>query len=312
MLNPTSLVYARINAWSEQQKLYKENGDQGLVTALSMMADITKADTTVDDVKATAAATKSTFYNKFKNGDVIYDKSNAPEGTPESNILDEATFYTEVATHLNPGLEYVEIGNPGSGYLKKKAGQILKVSIGMNAWIQAPLWKVREDGTLLVATPALCSGADIVSGLATVIVGGIVYTIPVMDPVEKSNLQIKEAWVQTIGNCTGSIEVTGSNIALMLTHQGQAAGVIFESNGEAIPTDTPIYIMNEGYVSLSTIETFAGHANSYVWYTIPYKNTPVTAEQNGNVVERIKRIVIPGYGVFDLKITAILHTPEVA
>lgn len=299
-LKPTSLVNSRIISWSEQKKAYDNDAKDALYTMMSVVSSLTKEEVTAETVKTTSETMKTTYYNKFQNKDVIYDASIAPEGTDEQYILNDDAFYITVASKL-PNVEYLEISGT-----KIEAGEISKISIGMNAFIHAPLWKV-DEGKLKVAIPFLCAAADPITGLAEVIAGGIRYVVPVMEPVESEKaLVMSSYWVGKIENYTAEINVDGNTIYLRLGHHGQPAGIVLKS-GETEITDESIlvYLIDDtNRVSIVTPETLLGNKATYAFYSFPYENRAVQPEENGDHRVRTVTLVIPGYGKFEVTIDA--------
>ena len=307
MLNPTSRVYSEINMRTEQKKTFERNEEDALHTALNVIANLSKADTTVETVKSVGLSLKDTYYNKFKKDDIIYDASIAPEGTDPAMILNDDALYVNVAKGLPADMTYVEIAG-----VRKNAANIIKVSIGMSAYIHAPMWKIDDEGVLKVAIPYICAGVDPVKGTTTVTAGGINYEVPVAEPLEKGALEITKAVIQTKTGCAGSIAVRGSEVDVVLGHKGQMAGVVFRANGaEILDTSLPIYVITgTGSVSITYPETCDSEMVTYAFYTFPYANHPVTEEENGQTRDLEKTIAIPGYGSINLTIHGtLLYTP---
>lgn len=299
-LKPTSLVNARIKCWAEQKKKVAANAEDALFTMIAAVANLTKEEVTAETVTTTSETMKTTYYNQYSNKDVIYDSSIAPEGTEERYILDDDAFYISVANSL-PEVEYVEIGG-----VNRKAGVISKISVGMNAFVHAPLWKI-VDGVLKVAIPFLCAAADPTTGIADVTAGGITYEVPVMDPIEESKaLSISKAWVGKIENYTAEYVLEGNTIYTRLGHHGQPAGILLSCNGtELTDTSMLIYILDSNdNVSIVTPQTVLGNQATYVFYSFPYENRAVEPEEDGDHRVVTKNLVIPGYGKFSLTIDA--------
>lgn len=299
-LKPTSLVNARIRCWAEQKKALANNAEDALYTMMAVVANMTKKEVTPEAVTTLSETVNTTFYNQFSNKDIIYDASIAPEGTEEGFILDDTKFYIDVAENL-PEVDYVKIGDA-----EKKAGKITKVSIGMNAWIYAPMWKV-VDGVLKVALPFLCGAADPTTGIAEVTAGGITYEVPVMEPIEAgAALTITDMWCGEIDGHTAEISRDGNTIYTRLGHHGQPAGIVLSSKGTPIvDTSIMIYILDSNdNVSIVKPQTVMGHESTYVFYSFPYENRAVAPEEDGDNRVVTKNLVIPGYGSFSVTIDA--------
>ena len=299
-LKPTSLVNARIKCWAEQKKKLAKNGEDALFTMMAAVANMTKEEVTAETVKTTADTMKTTYYNQYKNKDVIYDSTIAPEGTEEQYILKDETFYITVANNL-PDVEYVEIGG-----VNRKAGKIAKISVGMNAFIHAPLWKI-VDGALMVAIPFMCAAADPITGIAEVTAGGLTYEVPVMDPIEDGKgLVISNMWCGKIDNYTAEITREGNTIYTRLGHHGQPAGIVLKSGDTEILDESIMIFITDSNdnVSIVTPESLLGNKATYAFYSFPYENRAVTPEEDGDHRVVTKNLVIPGYGKFSVTIDA--------
>lgn len=308
MLKPTSLVHARINEFAAQKKEYKANAEDALITMMNVVASLSKEEVTPSTVETATQSMKETYYNKFKKGDMIYDKSIAPEGHPEEKILKDEAFYISIAKGLPVDLGYVSIGG-----VRRKVDETVKLSIGMSAFIKAPLWKVDETGVLKVAMPYLCAAADVATGMSTVVAGGIVYNVPAFTPVEGAKpMVISKAVIEEKAGCAGAVEVDGDKVYATIGHCGQMAGLVLSSNGAAI-TDTEllVYVLKEdGTASITTPEMCNGESVSYAWYSFPYSNRPVSEEEDGAFSTVSKRLVVPGYGNLDVTFQARkVYTP---
>lgn len=302
MLKPTSLVHVRINEFAAQKREYASNAEDALITMMNVVASLSKEEVTPSTVETASQSMKDTYYNKFKKDDMIYDKSIAPEGHPEDKILKDEAFYISVAKGIPADLSYVSIGG-----VRRKADETVKLSIGMSAFIKAPLWKVDETGVLKVAIPYLCAAADVETGMSTVVAGGIVYNVPAFTPVEGAKpMVISKAVIENKEGCAGAVTVDGNKVDAAIGHCGQMAGLVLSSNGKAI-TDTAllVYVLkNDGTASITTPEMCNGENVTYAWYSFPYSNRPVSEEEDGIVSNTVKRLVVPGYGSLEVSIHA--------
>lgn len=301
MLNPSSLTYARINAVAEQKKNFAANAEDALLTMMTVVSNLSKEEQTPETVKTVADSMQETYYNKFKNKDVIYDASIAPEGTEEQYIVKDDSMFITVANGLPEDLTYVDIAG-----VRRKLGEVCKISVGMNAFVHTPMWKI-VDGVLKIATPWMYAGADPETGIVSVVAGGITYPVQVMEPVDASKrLKIVSADVGKKEGCVGEISFEGDTIDIVLGHHGQAGGVVLAAGDtQIVDTAQQIFIIQEtGNASIVTPEKLNGKVVSYMFYPFPYENRPVEEEESGAHRTNTRHLVIPGYGAITLTINA--------
>lgn len=302
MLKPTSLTNVRINAAAEQKKEFAANAEDAMITMMTVVSNLSKEEQTPETVKAIADSMQETYYNKFNNKDNIYDASIAPEGTDEQYILKDESMFIDVAKGLPENLSYVDIAG-----VRRKAAQICKISIGKNAFVHTPMWKI-VDGTLKVAAPWLYAGADSDTGIVNVVAGGITYPVNVFKPAEDASKKLKVASVsvEKKEGCVGEVSFNGTKIDAKLGHHGQAIMIVLNAGDTAI-TDTAQQIFSlysNGNVSITTPERFGGVDATYVVYLFPYENRPVSEEESGEHKTVVHRLVIPGYGAITLECNA--------
>lgn len=305
MLKPTSLTNVRINAAAEQKKEFAANAEDAMFTMMTVVSNLSKEEQTPETVKAIADSMQETYYNKFSNKDIIYDTSIAPEGTDEQYILKDESMFIDVAKGLPENLTYVDIAG-----VRRKLGEVCKISVGMNAFVHTPMWKI-VDGVLKVATPWMYAGADPETGIINVVAGGITYPVQVMEPVDVSKrLKIVSADVGTKEGCVGKISFEGDSIDLVLGHHGQAGGVILAAGDtQIVDTAQQIFIIQEtGNASIVTPENLNGNVVTYMFYPFPYENRPVEESESGAHRTNTRHLVIPGYGA----ITLTIHATQIA
>lgn len=302
MLKPTSLTNVRINAAVEQRKQFDANAEDAMFTMMTVVSNLSKEEQTPESVKAIADSMQETYYNKFSNKDIIYDASIAPEGTDDQYILKDESMFIDVAKGLPENLTYVDIAG-----VRRKATQVCKISVGMNAFVHTPMWKI-VDGVLKVATPWMYAGADPDTGIVDVVAGGITYPVNVFKPAEDPSKKLKVASVsvEKKEGCVGEVSFNGTKINARLGHHGQAIMIVLNAGDTAI-TDTSQQIFtlhDNGNVSIVTPERFAGVDATYVVYLFPYENRPVKEEESGDQRNSVLRLVIPGYGAITLECNA--------
>ena len=302
MLKPSSLTNVRINVGNEQAKTAKKNAEDAIFTAAQIVANLSKADVTTESVKTASTAMSDKYYNKFANKSV-YEKSLAPEGTDEANILDDASFYITIAKGIPADLSYVQIGD-----VRKEKKDTLKVSIGNNGFIIAPMWKVDEENNLMVATALICALADVKTGITEVTVGGITYSIPAIEVTgDPKPLKITNAVINKKEGSKSAVTFTADSATASLDRFDQAIGVVISAGEEAI-TDTSkmLFVYNEQNqtFAMTPPETWDGVACTYVRYMFPYVARKVDSAEAGQTRTVTTKIVIPGYGLAEFTLTA--------
>ena len=302
MLKPSSLTNVRINVGNEQAKTAKKNAEDAIFTAAQIVANLSKADVTTESVKTASTAMSDKYYNKFANKSV-YEKSLAPKGTDEANILDDASFYLTIAKGIPADLSYVQIGD-----VRKEKKDTLKVSIGNNGFIIAPMWKVDEENNLMVATALICALADVKTGITEVTVGGITYSIPAIEVTgEPKPLKITNAVINKKEGSKSAVTFTADSATASLDRFDQAIGVVI-SAGEEVITDTSkmLFVYNElnQTFAMTPPETWDGVACTYVRYMFPYAARKVDSAEAGQTRTTTTKIVIPGYGLAEFTLTA--------
>ena len=302
MLKPSSLTNVRINVGNEQAKTAKKNAEDAIFTAAQIVANLSKADVTTESVKTASTAMSDKYYNKFANKSV-YEKSLAPEGTDEANILDDASFYITIAKGIPADLSYVQIGD-----VRKEKKDKLKVSIGNNGFIIAPMWKVDEENNLMVATALICALADVKTGVTDVTVGGITYSITAIEVTgEPKPLKITTAVINKKEGSKSAVTFTADSATASLDRFDQAIGVTISAGDEAI-TDTSkmlfVYSEQNQTFAMTPPETWDGVGCTYVRYMFPYAARKVDSAEAGQTRTITTKIVIPGYGVAEFTLTA--------
>lgn len=309
MLKPSSLSNVRINVGNEQAKTAEFNTEDAVFTMSKIIANLSKADVTTDTVKTASTAMSDTYYNKFANK-TVYEKSIAPENTPEDQILKDESFYVTVAKGIPEDLTYVQIED-----VRKAKTDTLKVSIGNNGFIVAPMWKVDEDKNLLVAVALICALADIKTGITSVTVGGVTYEVPAIEATEDPKpLKITDAVINPVAGSVSSVTFTANSATAALDRFNQAIGVVISAGDEAITdTNLMLFVYNElnQTFSMTPPETWGGKACTYVRYMFPYANRKVDSAEAGQIRKTATKIVIPGYGVVEFTLTATsIYTEE--
>lgn len=309
MLKPSSLVNVRINVAGQQNLDYKRNAEDAAYTAAAIVANLSKEDVTAESVKQAGEAMSTKYYNNFANK-TVYEKSVAPKDTPEDQILEDASFYTAIAKGFPAEISYVQIGE-----FKKAATDTVKVSVGNNGFIVAPMWKISEDNKLMVATCFLMALADEKTGRVDVSAGGITYSVPAMDPIEDAKvLKITDAVINPIAGSNSTVSFDAASASAVLDRFDQAIGVVVSAGDEALTdTSTTLFVYNEAShsVAITPPETWGGKACTYVRYMYKYANRKVDANEAGNEKHDTMSIIIPGKGKVRFTLHAVtMYTAE--
>lgn len=309
MLKPSSLVNVRINVAGQQNLDYKRNAEDAAYTAAAIVANLSKEEVTADTVKTAGEAMSTKYYNKVANKNV-YEASIAPEGTPEDQILEDASFYTAIAKGFPKDISYVQIGE-----FKKAALETVKVSIGMNGFIVAPMWKISEDGKLMVATCFLMALADEKTGRVDVTAGGITYSVPAFEPNDAAKpLKITDAVVNAVAGSNATVTFTPDSVSAVMDRFDQAIGVVISAGEEAFTdTATTLFVYNEGThsVAITPPEAWSGKDCTYVRYMFKYAARKVEAGEAGQEKHDTVSIIIPGKGKVRFSLHAVtMYTAE--
>ena len=302
MLKPSSLTNVRINVGNEQAKSVEKNTEDAVFTMSQIVANLSKEDVTTETVKAAAQTTSDTYYNKFNNKN-IYERSIAPEGTPEDQILKDESFYLKVAKGIPADLPYVQIGD-----VKKSNTDTLKVSVGNNGFVTAPMWKVDDDKNLQIGTVLICTFADPTTGNTDVTAGGVTYSIPAIEKVDNPKpLKITKVAVNTHEGSKSTATFSGDTVTAALDRFDQSIGIQI-SAGEDPIVDTSLtlyrYDENNQTFGMTPPGTCAGETYTYTRYMFPWAARKVDSAEAGQTREAQIQLVIPGYGVAKFKIVA--------
>ena len=309
MLKPSSLVNVRINVAGQQDLDYKRNAEDAAYTAAAIVANLSKEEVTADTVKTAGDAMSTKYYNKVANKNV-YEETVAPEGTPEDQILEDTSFYTAIANGFPKDISYVQIGE-----FKKAALETVKVSIGMNGFIVAPMWKISEDGKLLVATCFLMALADEKTGYVDVTAGGITYSVQAIAPTEATKpLKITDAVINAGAGSNATVTFTADSVSAVIDRFDQAIGVVVSAGDEAFTdTATTLFVYNEGShtVAITPPEAWGGKDCTYVRYMYRYAARKVEADEAGQERHDTVSIIIPGKGKVRFSLHAVtMYTAE--
>ena len=309
MLKPSSLVNVRINVAGQQNLDYKRNAEDAAYTAAAIVANLSKEEVTADTVKTAGETMSTKYYNKVANKNV-YEKSVAPADTPEDQILDDASFYTAIAKGFPGEISYVQIGE-----FKKSAKETVKVSIGMNGFIIAPMWKISEDNKLMVATCFLMALADEKTGRVDVTAGGITYSVPAFEPIDAAKpLKITDAVVNAVAGSNATVTFTPDSVSAVMDRFDQAIGVVVSAGEEAFTdTATTLFVYSEGShtIGITPPEPWSGKDCTYVRYLFKYAARKVEAGEAGQEKHDTISIIIPGKGKVRFSLHAVtMYTAE--
>lgn len=283
------------------QSMEEANGEQVINTTSKIIASMVQEESSVETSTTAEKAFVDAYYNKYKNGDRLYGDDNHPEDADK--FIDDATYYMVVARHQPADLTSVVIGETeykemGSTDYKIPENRYKYLSIGMNAFVYANVWKVK-DGNLMVAIPWLYCGADASTGTCKVVAGGIEYDVTLYEPVaEGSGPYIKSVCMTKKGDHTAEADVSGSKVSVKYGNASQALCMII-NDGENDVVDTTVPHFNcyaTNCISITCPETVSGTVYTHMQYLIKYEVAPITEERSLDVN---CRLVFPGKG--DLK-----------
>lgn len=292
-----------MQAFNNVAKMSNQEIEQGVAGSdslvSSIVANMCQEEQTSENVQAVVTSLRETYYNKFKNGNRIQEAESVAEDY--EFILDEDAFYVVVANgQPEDKIDRVSIGN----LIFTKDDRKKFLSIGMNAFIYANVWKVNAEKKLLVAVPWLFAMADEKTGNCTVNANGIVYNVPVMEPVvEGAGLSISKYQVTQKEGFTGTITKDNNTFRVKAGHYTQALCLTLSSNGTELLDQTLTMFTIDQNMNMAMVspETLAGIKSTYAFYFFPWKNEPVTTPISR---EYDKTLVIPGYGVVSFKVEA--------
>lgn len=305
MSKPKTLLGGMVEAIKSSNVMNEENLVQASMTAAQIVAKSVAAETSAETTSTLQDTFVTTFYNKYKNGNKLYSKDVAPEGTEEQWIVDDATVYMDIATDQPDSITEVIIG--GHSYKKMDTndwkvadGRYKNISIGMNAFLYLNVWKI-VDGTLKVAIPYLYSGTDFATGVCKVIAGGLTYDVNMVEPVE-ATMALKTAVMSAKEGFSNECVVKGDTIECTFGHAAQSLLMTFVSGSTELTDDSLVfYRLDDTNYTMAIVkpENVSGTKYSYVKYLVPYANAPVATAQE---VDTTIIIIAPAYGHIELNV----------
>jgi len=257
-------------------ELFLYESDESLVSATKSFK-VNSGTDLKDAVKEQANLIKTNYYEKYNSQTI--------------NDVNEEYYYVNLGTYTgveNPDSLSIE----GNEYSSSKIGSL---SIGMNSFIEVPVWKIK-DGNVLVALPWLAADS-LPNGATTIKVGGQEISVYTYGSDAGKTLELSGGDVLfPKDGYTYEIEVN-ERIEFVSGHGHQALGVyINDDEGNNIEDPTQIIFRKASNGNMGI--TFPEDGYTYTLY--PYwLNGPYFEEKTYNLDYKL---AIPGKGVLDLEI----------
>lgn len=307
-MNGKTLLSAMNQAIIQAKEMDADNLVKATQTASQIVAKTVEAETSAEATTTLQNTFISTFYNKYKNGDKLYSKDVAPEGTEEGMIVDDANVYVTVATKQPASIDEVIVA--GHAYKKMDTNdwkdpdsRYKNISIGMNAFLYLNVWKIDEEGNLMVAVPYIFAGTDYTTGVCKVMAGGLTYDVNVCEPLTEENvIALKSAEVTAKSGYPNECKVVGDKIEYTIGYASQALLLTFTAGGTDLTGDDVVFYRLDTTnftVAINKPSTTGGKKVSYVRYSIPYADAPVSEARDvtNNIV-----IVDPAHGIYECEV----------
>ena len=219
----------------------------------------------------------NTYYNKYSNGNLI------------TNVNDDVYYVTlgEYVGSENPS----ELKIGGNTYDTKNKS----LSIGNNAFVEAPVWKIKE-GKVLVALTWL--SADALPDKATKVeIGGQTFEVTVYSAsVEGSTVTISGAsGIYGPAGYASEATINGNTVDFRYTHGATALGIKLKVGGVEITEANKVIFRKatDGNMGLTTTES-----NGYT-YAVYFKYANEAIGEAKDYVKEYK-LAIPGEGVISV------------
>lgn len=241
---------------------------------------------------STSSAFKNTFYNKY-NSETI-------------DALDETQ---EDAYYVDLG-EYVGTEAPTSLTIESTnyTNEAVKVSIGKNAFVNVPLWKISEDNHVLVALPLLAVEALPV-GATTVTVGGqTMRVVAYTDDVSANKLAIVsvDGFGSVGADHLNEATFDGNIVTYRSSHNAQGLGInlgYVNNDGTTTKlnlTENDLIFRKDNSNGTIGVTTIDGEF-TYALYALGYKNEAFTEIK---AVTRDYKLAIAGVGSINVVVNA--------
>ena len=223
------------------------------------------------------------YYNKFSNKKI----------TASDVDFDSGIIYVNLG-NIDSTVDTITINNESVDSAE------VNLSIGNNAFLKAPLFKVEENvlyvSTVLLITFAVDEEIKVVAGDNTKYVKDSSIMPPTILPISNVYaLNTKEGY-------TNTVQATDNNTVITQTagYGTSAVGVTLQLNGEDILDPEVVYVYRAGsYIGISTPETMDSKDVTFAYYG-KYINSAYTTEETRkfNFV-----VYVPQSGIAQFKLT---------
>ena len=223
------------------------------------------------------------YYNKFSNKKI----------TASDADFDSGIIYVNLG-NIDSTVDTITINNESVDSAE------VNLSIGNNAFLKAPLFKVEENvlyvSTVLLITFAVDEEIKVVAGDNTKYVKDSSIMPPTILPISNVYaLNTKEGY-------TNTVQATDNNTVITQTagYGTSAVGVTLQLNGEDILDPEVVYVYRAGsYIGISTPETMDSKDVTFAYYG-KYINSAYTTEETRefNFV-----VYVPQSGIAQFKLT---------
>ena len=228
-------------------------------------------------------AFKEKYYNKFKNKKI----------TASDADFDSSLVYANLG-NVKSTVDTITVND------ETIDSTVVGVSIGNNAFLRAPLFKV-EDNVLYVSTVLLVTFA--VNEEIKVVAGDNTKYVKDSNIMPSTILPISNVYaLNTKEGYTNTVQASDNNTVITQTagYGTSAVGITLQSNGEDILDSQVIYVYRSGSsIGISTPERMDGKDVTFAYYA-KYMNSAYTEEETRelNFV-----IYVPDSGITQFKLT---------
>lgn len=245
------------------------------------------------DLTGSVKAACDKYYNKFSNETIDSANEN----------FDEATLYVDLGNVVSTDATNITVND------QDYDNSDVSISIGNNAFVKAPLWKV-QDSKLLVSIFLL--GLETATDEITITYGDNVKTIKGVEGVPATELPITEVLaLNTQEGYTNNIETSDNNKVITQTtgFGSQAVGVVLQADGEDIlDTSTVILYKAGNYIGISTPETMGEDTVTFAFYG--KYSTGAYTEEDTRTFDFTLLVPDKGIAQFNLTVKCIVETVE--
>ena len=243
------------------------------------------------DLIGSVKAACDKYYNKFRNETIDSANEN----------FDEATLYVDLGNVVSTDVTNITVND------QDYDNSDVRISIGNNAFVQAPLWKV-QDSKLLVSVFLL--GLETVTDEITVTYGDNVKTIKGVEGVPATELPITEVLgLNTQKGYTNNIETSDNNKVITQTtgFGSQAVGVVLQADGQDIlDTSTVILYKAGNSIGISTPERMGDDTVTFAFYG--KYSTGAYTEEDTRTFDFTLLVPDKGIAQFNLTVKCIVET----